>query len=141
MESAVSIAYVLVYRSWDRSASVLVITGIFVSAVLQACVSIVMYVADPYNQLASIVVWIMGSFHVASWAKVGTTLPIVVMGSVLITIFGWRLNIMTQNPRYSTTRPATNTLMKLPERRNSPSRDTSLRNPGTPSVVILRAEA
>jgi iron complex transport system permease protein len=93
---AVSIAYVLAYRSWDRSASVLVITGIVVSAVFQAGVSIMMYMADPYNQLASIVFWIMGSFHVASWAKVGTTLPIVVMGSILITVFGWRLNIMTQ---------------------------------------------
>lgn len=94
---AVSIAYVLAYRSWDRSASVLVITGIVVSAVFQAGVSVMMYMADPYNQLASIVFWIMGSFHVASWAKVQTTLPIVVVGSVLLTVFGWRLNIMTQD--------------------------------------------
>lgn len=94
---AVSVAYILAYRSWDRSASVLVITGIVVSAVFQAGVSIMMYMADPYNQLASIVFWIMGSFHVASWAKVQTTLPIVVAGSILLTVFGWRLNIMTQN--------------------------------------------
>lgn len=94
---AVSIAYILAYRSWDRSASVLVITGIVVSAVFQAGVSIMMYMADPYNQLASIVFWIMGSFHVASWAKVQTTVPIVVVGSILLTVFGWRLNIMTQN--------------------------------------------
>jgi iron complex transport system permease protein len=94
---AVSIAYILANRSSDRSASVLVISGIVVSAVFQAGVSIMMYLADPYDQLSRIVFWIMGSFHVSSWAKVQTTLPIVFTGSVLLIIFGWRLNIMTQS--------------------------------------------
>jgi iron complex transport system permease protein len=94
---AVSIAYLLAERSWDRSTSVLVITGIVISAVFQAGVSILMYLADPYDQLAKIVFWIMGSFHVASWAKVQVTLPVVVAGSVLLSVFSWRLNIMTQS--------------------------------------------
>lgn len=94
---AVSIAYFLANRSWDRSASVLVISGIVVSAVFQAGVSILMYLADPYDQLAKIVFWIMGSFHAASWAKVQVTLPVVVVGSLLLTVFGWRLNVMTHN--------------------------------------------
>jgi iron complex transport system permease protein len=94
---AVSIAYMLSERSWDRSASVLVISGIVVSAVFQAGVSILMYLADPYDQLTKIVFWIMGSFQVATWAKVNVTLPVVVAGTALLAIFGWRLNIMTQN--------------------------------------------
>jgi len=94
---AVSIAYLLANRSWDRSTSEVVISGIVVSAVFQAGVSILMYLADPYDQLTKIVFWIMGSFHVASWAKVQVTLPVVVSGSVLLAVFGWRLNIMTQN--------------------------------------------
>jgi len=94
---AVSIAYLLAERSWDRSTSVLVITGIVVSAVFQAGVSILMYLADPYDQLAKIVFWIMGSFHVSSWAKVQATLPVVGIGSVVLGLFGWRLNIMTQS--------------------------------------------
>lgn len=94
---AVSIAYLLAERSWDRSTSVLVITGIVISAVFQAGVSILMYLADPYDQLAKIVFWIMGSFHVASWAKVQVTLPVVIIGSVLLSVFSWRLNIMTQS--------------------------------------------
>jgi iron complex transport system permease protein len=94
---AVSIAYLLAERSWDRSTSVLVISGIVISAVFQAGVSILMYLADPYDQLAKIVFWIMGSFHVASWAKVQVTLPVVVVGSILLSVFSWRLNIMTQS--------------------------------------------
>jgi iron complex transport system permease protein len=94
---AVAIAYVLATRSGDRSASVLVIAGIVVSAVFHAGVSIMMYLADPYDQLARIVFWIMGSFRTTSWTNVETTLPIVIVGSILLTVFGWRLNVMTQN--------------------------------------------
>jgi iron complex transport system permease protein len=94
---AVSLAYLLSSRSWDKSASVLVISGIVVSAFFQAGLSILMYVADPFDQLAQIIFWIMGSFHAASWAKVETTLPIVIIGSLLMTVFSWRLNLMTQH--------------------------------------------
>lgn len=94
---AVSLAYLLASRSWDKSTAVLVISGIVVSAFFQAGLSILMYIADPYDQLTRIVFWIMGSFHVSSWAKVQTTLPIVIAGSILIGMFSWRLNIMTQN--------------------------------------------
>jgi iron complex transport system permease protein len=95
--SAVSIAYVIASRSWDRSSSVLVISGVVVSAIFQAGLSILMYLAEPYDQLAKIVFWTMGSFHIVSWAQVRTTLPLVLAGSCLLTVFGWRLNIMTQN--------------------------------------------
>ena len=94
---AVSLAYLLASRSWDTSAAVLVISGIVVSAFFQAGLSILMYIANPYDQLAQIVFWIMGSFHVSSWAKVQTTLPIVAVGSILIGVFSWRLNMMTQH--------------------------------------------
>ncbi len=94
---AVSLAYLLASRSWDTSAAVLVISGIVVSAFFQAGLSILMYIANPYDQLAQIVFWIMGSFHVSSWAKVQTTLPIVAAGSILIGVFSWRLNMMTQH--------------------------------------------
>jgi len=94
---AVSLAYLLATRSWDRSAAVLVISGIVVSAFFQAGLSILMYIANPYDQLAQIIFWIMGSFHAASWTQVQTTLPIVVIGSTLLIIFSWRLNVMTQH--------------------------------------------
>jgi len=93
---AVSLAYLLSSRSWDKSASVLVISGIVVSAFFQAGLSFLMYVANPYDQLAQIIFWIMGSLNTASWTKVETTLPVVLMGSLLLMVFSWRLNIMTQ---------------------------------------------
>jgi iron complex transport system permease protein len=80
---------------------VLVISGIVVSAFFQAGLSILMYIANPYDQLAQIIFWIMGSFHTSSWNKVATTLPVVVVGSVLMMIFSWRLNLMTQHEEHA----------------------------------------
>lgn len=95
--TAVCLAYFLALSSWDRSASVLVISGIVVSAFFQAGLSILMYIANPYDQLDQIVFWIMGSFHTASWSKAAATLPLIVTGSVLLGVFSWRLNVMTQH--------------------------------------------
>jgi iron complex transport system permease protein len=80
---------------------VLVISGIVVSAFFQAGLSFLMYVANPYDQLAQIIFWIMGSLNTASWAKVETTLPVVLIGFVLMLVFSWRLNIMTQNEEHA----------------------------------------
>ncbi len=98
---AVSLAYLLASRSWDKSASVLVISGIVVWAFFQAGLSILEYIANPYDQLAQIIFWIMGSFHTASWSKVETTLPVIVIGSILMIIFSWRLNLMTQHEEHA----------------------------------------
>ena len=95
--TAVSMAYLLSSRSWDRSAAVLIISGIVVWALFQSGLYILMYIANPYDQLAQITFWIMGSFHVASWTRVQTTVPVVILGSILLSVFSWRLNIMTQD--------------------------------------------
>lgn len=94
---AVSLAYILASASRDQSPSVLVISGIVISALFQAGLSIVMYLACPYDQLSQIIFWTMGSFHTASWVKVQITMPVLVSGILLLMLFSWRLNIMTQS--------------------------------------------
>jgi iron complex transport system permease protein len=94
--TAVTLAYILASLSRDRSPSVLVISGIVISAMFQAGLSFIMYLANPYDQLAQIIFWTMGSFHTASWAKIQATLPVLAPGITLLILFSWRLNIMTQ---------------------------------------------
>lgn len=96
---AVGITFLLGTRSWDKSASVLVISGIVVSAIFQAGLSILQYISDPYTQLAKIMFWTMGSFQTSSWPKVEITLPIIIIGSIILGVFSWRLNIMTQDEK------------------------------------------
>jgi iron complex transport system permease protein len=92
---AVLSAYLLARHSYDPSATVLVIAGIVVSSLFQAALSIVLYLADPYDKLAQITFWLMGSFHAISWSKVPFTLTIIATASLFICLFSWRLNIMT----------------------------------------------
>jgi iron complex transport system permease protein len=94
--TAVTLAYLLASWSRDHSPSVLVISGIVISAIFQAGLSFIMYIANPYDQLSQIIFWTMGSFNTASWAKVQITLPILVPGILLMIFFSWRLNLMTQ---------------------------------------------
>lgn len=93
--TAVFLAYVLASWSRDHSPSVLVISGIVISAVFQAGLSFTMYLANPYDQLAQIIFWTMGSFNAASWTKVGILLFLVTPGVILMVVFSWRLNLMT----------------------------------------------
>ncbi len=93
---AVTLAYILASLSRDSSPSVLVISGIVISAIFQAGISFIMYLANPYDQLTQIIFWTMGSFHTASWTKIQVTLPVLVPGILLMIIFSWRLNLMTQ---------------------------------------------
>jgi len=96
---AVIITYFLAQQSKDKSTSVLVISGIVVWALFQAGLSILQYLSDPYDQLAKIMFWTMGSFQASTWSKVEITLPVIILGTIILTVFGWRLNIMTQDDR------------------------------------------
>lgn len=96
---AVVITFLIAAKSSDKSASVLVISGIVVWVLFQAGLSLLEYVADPYNQLAKIMFWTMGSFQTSNWEKIRYTLPVIVAGTTVICAFSWRLNIMTQDDR------------------------------------------
>lgn len=93
---AVALAYILASLSRDSSPSVLVISGIVISAIFQAGLSFIMYMANPYDQLIQIIFWTMGSFNTASWVKVRAAVPLLFPAILLITAFSWRLNLMTQ---------------------------------------------
>ncbi len=93
---AVFLAFTLASRSPSQSAAVLVLAGIVVAALFQAGLSLLMYLANPYDQLARIVFWIMGSFQVASWEKVQVVVPVLITCILLVVAFGWRLNILSQ---------------------------------------------
>lgn len=94
---AVFIAYFLASKSRDRSTAVLILAGIVVSSVFQAGISILKYLADPYDELQTIVFWLMGSFQGASWDSLTVPLIITLTGTIIIALLGWRLNIMSQD--------------------------------------------
>lgn len=66
---AVAIAYGLKKASKDNNILYLVLSGIIVSAFFSALLSMIKYLADPYEQLPSIVFWSMGGLYRANWTN------------------------------------------------------------------------
>lgn len=72
----------------------LVLTGIVVSGIFQAGISLTKYVADPNSTLPSITLWLMGTFSGVSWSDV--LQMAVLMGVTLLPLFlcRWRLSVL-----------------------------------------------
>ncbi|MGH4124536.1 MAG: FecCD family ABC transporter permease [Clostridium sp.] len=66
---AIGIVYVLKKASKDNNILYLVLSGMIVSAFFSALLSMIKYIADPYQQLPSIVFWSMGGLYKANWVN------------------------------------------------------------------------
>ncbi len=75
----------------------IVLAGMVVSAMFQAFVSLLKYVADPQDKLPSITYWLMGSMSGATYKTLILGAPFIIIGTLMIFILRWRLNILSLN--------------------------------------------
>lgn len=75
----------------------IVLAGMVISALFQAFVSLIKYVADPEDDLPSITYWLMGSMTSASYKTLALGVPFILVGIVVIFILRWRLNVLSLN--------------------------------------------
>ena len=74
---------------------VLVLAGVVVGSLLGACVALMKYLADPYNQLPAITFWLLGSLASATPADVWSTLPLMLLGLIPMWLLRWRINLLS----------------------------------------------
>ena len=74
---------------------VLVLSGVVVGSLLGACVALMKYLADPYNQLPAITFWLLGSLASTSPEDVWSTLPLMLLGLVPMWLLRWRINLLS----------------------------------------------
>ncbi len=74
---------------------VLVLAGVVVGSLLGACVALMKYLADPYNQLPAITFWLLGSLASANPEDVWSTLPLMLLGLVPMWLLRWRINLLS----------------------------------------------
>ena len=75
--------------------TVLVLAGVVISALFQACISITKYVADPYSQLPGITFFLMGGLSSVTWADVGVLVLPILTGAAVLFALRWRINILS----------------------------------------------
>lgn len=92
---AVGTVYLIGGSRKDGSLVMIVLSGLVVSALFQALVSGVKYIADPQDQLPAITFWLMGSLSTATWAELRMGAPMILAGILLLYLLRWRLNALT----------------------------------------------
>lgn len=91
----VSLGVARVYGHNGSHTILLVLGGVISSALFSALLSILKFVADPYNKLPTIVYWLMGSFSMVDTNVVtGLAIPLLV-GTILLSLMGKYLNILS----------------------------------------------
>lgn len=81
-------------RSHD-SVLVLVLSGIIISSLFGALLSMLKYVADPDDKLPAITYWLMGSLANIRMNDLMVILPLLLVGSIPLMLVSWRLNVLS----------------------------------------------
>lgn len=72
----------------------LVLIGVVIASLGGAAISLVKFIADPYNQLPAITFWLMGSLAAATWPQVAVVAPAVLVAVALLGALAWRINLL-----------------------------------------------
>lgn len=72
----------------------LVLSGIIVGSLFSAATSLIKYIADPVNEMPSIVFWLLGSLNNASNRDMTVVGPIIVLGISVLLLIRWRINLL-----------------------------------------------
>ncbi len=94
---AVSAAYCL--GTWRKGGGdgvlVLILSGMIIGSVFSACISLVKYVADPYNILPAITFWLLGSLASASSNDMAVAAFPILAGLTVLYLRRWSLNALS----------------------------------------------
>lgn len=92
---AVALSYLIGFTYKTTPTVMLVLGGVVVSAIFSALISILKYIADPYDQLPSIVFWLMGSLASARFLDILISAIPMSIGVLGLLAMRWRLNILS----------------------------------------------
>ena len=94
--SAVLIVYLIslsVGKKQDKCLT-LILSGMIVATIFTALISVLKYVADPYDTLPSIVYWLMGGLTDIDLEDLKYIALIVVPGAFTLSLSGWKLDLL-----------------------------------------------
>lgn len=93
---AVAAVYLLASRVGGHDpVLVLVLAGVALGALLGAGVSLLKYLADPYNQLPAITFWLLGSLAAVDRSDMQVLALLVVISLVPLWALRWRINLLS----------------------------------------------
>ncbi|MEM3986048.1 MAG: iron ABC transporter permease [Candidatus Methanomethylicia archaeon] len=73
----------------------LILSGIAISALFNAGVGYVKYVADPYSKLPQITFWLLGSFGGVGFSEFYLFSPLIISSILILSLLSWRINVLS----------------------------------------------
>jgi iron complex transport system permease protein len=93
--SALLITTSISRQGGNNSIVMVVLAGIVVSAIFQAFLSLVQYLANPEDTLPTITYWLLGSMAKANFKSLLRGAPFILSGVALLFSLRWRLNVLS----------------------------------------------
>lgn len=91
---AVAITYFIAYSNKQTSTVSIVLSGMIVSGIFLALLTMVQYLTDPYK-LQAIIKWTMGNLNAASWVQVEHSVIPITLTIGCVYVYRWRLNLLS----------------------------------------------
>ncbi|WHH58728.1 iron ABC transporter permease [Petroclostridium sp. X23] len=73
----------------------MVLSGMVISSMFQAFVSLIKYMADPEDKLPAITYWLMGSLSSVTYKSLLIGTPFILIGIILVSALRWKLNVLS----------------------------------------------
>lgn len=96
---AVVLSYLIGLNYNSAPTIMLVLGGVLVSSIFSSLVSLLKYIADPYEQLPSIVFWLMGSMAATRFRDIAVSAIPMIIGMAGLIAMRWRLNILSMDDK------------------------------------------
>lgn len=84
-----------IYGRSGAQTILLVLGGVISSSLFSALLSVVKFVADPYNKLPTIVYWLMGSFSAVDMKTLASVALPLFISTIILSLMGKYLNILS----------------------------------------------
>ncbi|TWP30570.1 iron ABC transporter permease [Apibacter muscae] len=91
---AVILTYFIATVNKQTSTVTIVLSGMIISGVFIALLTLVQYISDPYK-LQAIIQWTMGNLHSASWIEVKQSFIPIILTILICYRYRWRLNLLS----------------------------------------------
>lgn len=90
---AVILTYLIAGSNKQMSTISIVLSGMIISGVFMALLTVVQYISNPYK-LQAIVQWTMGNLHAASWIELKRAFLSILISIVIVYLYRWRINLL-----------------------------------------------
>lgn len=90
---AVILTYLIAGSNKQMSTVSIVLSGMIISGVFMALLTVVQYISNPYK-LQAIVQWTMGNLHAASWVELKRAFLPILISIVIVYLYRWRINLL-----------------------------------------------